>query len=444
MKKRIYFALVSIFMLGALTLSGCAGKTVSSSSDGEPEVSVSDEKTETVSSEDVTVSKEEPAPEPEPEKEPDPDAKPEGIENIVIKKQPLPDSEAVAFVMDMGAGFNLGNTFDAYNDSKNVKGTKLETYWGNPVTTKENIQGLKAAGFNTIRIPVSWHNHVDEKFNIDEAWMDRVEEVVKWALDEDMYVILNIHHDDDVNFVFPSYDKLASSKKYVTAIWKQVAARFGDYNEKLIFESLNEPRQKDTPQEWYVDVNSEIGKECIDCINQLNQAAVDAIRSTEGEYNKKRYITVPGYAASPDFILSGGFALPDDSQAEFENRILITVHAYRPYKFALEPSGVKVFKVTGGGEELKTLFTQLYIKYVKQGTGIIIDEFGSVDRGNKEYRVTHAACFTAYARAYGMSVCWWDNGNFSGSGEIFGIYKRTTNEITQPEIVNQIIYYSNN
>ena len=377
--------------------------------------------------------------------------RPDNLVNVLVSKHKAPESEALKFTESMGAGYNLGNTFDA-NDSKNVFSDDLqfETYWQNVKTTKQHILDLKEAGFKTIRIPVSWHNHVDADYNINEKWMDRVYEVVNWALEEDMYVIINIHHDNLKKYMYPSYDCLDNSKKYVSKVWEQIATKFGDCDEKLVFESLNEPRLVGTDIEWNIpDLNSKQAQEALDCVNQLNQLIVDTIRQTPGAYNKTRYITVPGYCASPDYILCDAFKMPADDYAEAENRILLTVHAYRPYLFALAEPNVSgataTFDQSGAVSELNALFMNLFVKYIKNGTGIIIDEFGARDRnGNTEDRARYAATFTAYARSYLMPVCWWDNNNFSGSGEIFGIYKRADNSFPYPDIVSQLVWYGNN
>lgn len=366
---------------------------------------------------------------------------------VSVKSHELPSGGAIDFVMSMGAGYNLGNTFDATDPTSKSDKLSYETGWGNPKTTKENIQGLKAAGFKTIRIPVSWHNHVDEDFNVDVEWMDRVEEVVRWALDEDMYVILNIHHDNEKKYMYPSYEYLDNSLKYVTSVWSQIAERFGDCDEHLVFESLNEPRLKDTPSEWSISTSSDEGREAMDCINRMNQAIVDTIRNTPGEYNRSRYISVPSYAASPDY-LNSAFVIPEDFKADGENKVLITVHAYRPYNFALNQNKAEAtdkFNLVNSGSELNSLFLKLYLDYVSNGVGIIIDEFGAVNRnGNTQDRANYAAYFSAYARSFGMSVCWWDNGCFSGSGELFGIYRRTKDKVEYPEIVKQLVYYGDN
>lgn len=439
MKKQNYKILAVLLCASMVFSIGCS-KEITTSVSEEPVSSV-EEKKEDTSKE----SKENTEQKTENSTSVDADA----IVKVSVKFKEVPESETMAFVKDMGAGFNLGNTFDSNDTNNNGKSDlSYETLWGNPVTTKQNIVDLKEAGFRTIRIPVSWHNHVDEDFNINQEWMDRVEEVVKWALEEDMYVILNIHHDNMKKYMYPSYETLDNSKKYVSKIWSQIATRFGDYGEKLIFEGLNEPRQSGTSNEWSITVSSDIGQECIDCVNQLNQIIVDTIRETPGEYNKSRFISVPGYCASPDYVLCEDFIIPDDSKCEKENRILITVHAYKPYGFALAESNnsevTDKFSTIGSGKEIETMCMQLYLKFVKNDIGVIIDEFGARDRNkNTQARTNYAACFPAYARACNIPCCWWDNGCFSGTGEIFGIYRRSNNTFEYPSIVKQLTYYGN-
>lgn len=360
----------------------------------------------------------------------------------------LPKSEALDFVADLQLGWNLGNTFDAVNSNPKNE-LDYESSWCGILTTKEMVAKVAEAGFKTLRLPVSWHNHVDENFTISEVWLDRVQEVVDWALEEDMYVILNIHHDNEAGYMYPSYEKLEQSKTYVTKVWEQLAERFEKYNEHLIFETLNEPRQTNTAHEWWINVNSAEGKECIDCVNQLNQAAVDAIRSNGSKYNTRRYIMVPGYCASPDFALTDGFILPEDTLATAENRILVSVHAYTPYFFALagenDQNGTDYFSIAEkkGTGDIDSFMKKLYEKYTSQGIGVVIGEFGSRNKQNNiESRVEHAAYYTAVAKHYGMTVCWWDNNAFTGDGENFGLLRRRQNEFLYPQIVAQMVYYS--
>lgn len=359
----------------------------------------------------------------------------------------IPDNEALAFVEDMQLGWNLGNTFDASNCGLSDD-LEYESAWVGIVTTKEMIHTIADAGFKTIRIPVSWHNHVDENYQINEAWMNRVQEVVDWAIEEDMYVILNIHHDNEEDFMYPSYEHLEQSKKYVRAVWEQIAERFADYDEKLIFETLNEPRHVGTDHEWWIDANSEFGKECIDCVNQLNQTAVDTIRESGKGYNTSRYIMAPGYCASPDFALADGFVVPTDS-GDAENRILVSVHAYTPYNFALagenDQNSTDRFSISekNGTADIDTFMKKLYDKFISKGTGVVIGEFGArAKENNVEARTEFAAYYVARARSYGITACWWDNNAFGGDGENFGILRRVKNQILFPQIVEQMVYYS--
>jgi len=365
----------------------------------------------------------------------------------VAKRAPLeiPDNEALSFIRDLEIGWNLGNTFDASECTWLSDEMAYETAWCNAKTTEGLIKELKNAGFKTIRIPVSWHNHIDENYNISKAWMDRVEEVVGWALAEDMYVIINIHHDNTEQYEYPSYAKLDQSKAYVTKIWSQIADRFADYDEHLIFETMNEPRQVGTNNEWWIDVNSDLGKECMDCINQLNQAIVDTIRANGKGYNTSRYIMAPGYCASPDYVIADDFKLPDDSKATAENRIIVSVHAYTPYNFALNQGdgSTDVFAIKGkkGTEDIDYFMKNLYEKFVSQGIPVLIGEFGALDKDNTESRMQFAAYYTYTARHYGMTALFWDNNAYKTNGENFRLIDRSSLTWIFPEIVDQMMYY---
>lgn len=359
----------------------------------------------------------------------------------------ISDNGALAFVKKLQLGWNLGNTLDAFQCSVSDE-LEYESAWVGVATTREMIHTIADAGFRTIRIPVSWHNHVDENDQISKAWMDRVQEVVDWSLEENLYVIINIHHDNEEGFLYPSYDYLERSKEYVRTIWEQIAERFAEYDERLVFETMNEPRHVNTDHEWGIDVNSETGKECMDCVNQLNQTAVDTIRANKKGYNSSRYIMVPGYCASPDCALADDFVLPIDS-GEAKNRILVSVHAYTPCNFALAEENAEGstdrFSVANkiGTSDIDAFMKKLYDKFVSREVGVVIGEFGARDKGNNiEARTEFAAYYTARAKYYGMPVCWWDNNAFSGNGENFGILDRRKNEIRYPQIVEQMVYYS--
>lgn len=352
------------------------------------------------------------------------------------------DSDALRFVENMKIGWNLGNTFDAYTDWNKEDELSYETEWCGIVTTKEMIDAVKAAGFQTIRIPVSWHNHVsdDGSYTISEVWMNRVQEVVDYAVDNDMYIIINIHHDNSTSYMYPSQEYIEQSKAYVASVWSQVAERFADYDDHLIMEGLNEPRLVGTSSEWWLDMNRQECVEAVQYINELNQLFVDTVRASGGS-NAERYLLVPGYAGSLQGATNMYFELPQDIAGN-QNKILLEVHGYTPYGFALQPAGENGSTNEWSADraastsEIDSMMNTLYEKYVCNGTGVVIDEFGARDRGgNIQARTDFAAYYVAAARARGITCCWWDNGSFSGSGENFAIFSRHACQFQYPELV---------
>lgn len=347
--------------------------------------------------------------------------------NIAAKE--LPESEGLTFVQNLKVGWNLGNTLDA--TQKTSVDTASETSWGAPVTTVDMIKAVKNAGFNTLRLPVTWHNHIDNNNTISEDWLKRVKEVVDYGYKNGMYVILDIHHDTDLKYFYPTYEKLEQSKKFVTDIWTQLCETFKDYDEHLIFECMNEPRLVGTDNEWWVDVNSGLAKEVIDCIMQTNQAFVDLVRASGGK-NADRYLMVPSYCASPDFACCDLFSPPTDSA----NKVIVSAHSYEPYDFALSDNMNSNSFSESSGSVIEEKMAALYDKFVSKGIPVVIGEFGSRNKNeNTEARVKHAAFYAANAKAYGIPCIWWDNNAFKGDGELFGILDRNEGTWLYPDIV---------
>lgn len=364
------------------------------------------------------------------------------IPDITVDTFDVPDTEGMRFVRELGIGVNLGNTFDSYSD-KSLYGLPSElsgeTQWVSVETTQEIIDAYADAGFTTIRIPVSWHQHVDEQFNISDVWLSRVEEVVNYALNRDMHVIINIHHDFEEDYIYPSSEYYESSYEYLTKIWSQVSERFKDYDNRVIFESMNEPRLVGHPNEWWIQANADCN-DAIKCINDLNQAFVDTVRKSGGN-NSERFIMVPGYDASVDGACNTGFVIPEDSA---EDRLIISIHAYTPYDFALSDSDNYYFteKQKNCTGEIDSFMDKLYKKFVSKGVPVLIGEFGARNKKfNTQYRINFAAYYVASARARGMSALWWDNNCFSGTGEQFGLLYRRGNYFVYPEIVEAMTKY---
>ena len=351
----------------------------------------------------------------------------------------IPDNEAMQFVRNMRVGWNLGNTFDAIEDKwlPASRHMELESYWCGAKTTPEMIQLLKDSGFNTLRMPISWHNHVDENFQINEHWMNRVQEVVDYAISRDMYVIINIHHDNDPKFYYPDEEHFEQSSRYINAIWSQVAARFADYDNHLIFESINEPRLSGTSLEWRVDKNDPKSVEAMGCISKLNQVFVDTVRAAGGN-NADRFLMVPGYSASPEGAMNEYNVLPTDT---VENRIIVSVHAYTPYDFALNGAGTGEFEINSTfSRQIPLFLNNLYEHYVAKGIPVVVGEFGARDKGgNLQARVHFASYYVFHATNRGIICCWWDNHGFQGDGELFGLMDRKTATWKYPEIVEAML-----
>ena len=360
-----------------------------------------------------------------------------------MKKFDIPDNEALRFMRDLKTGWDLGNTFDAYDDQGWFKGAEptMETAWHGTMTTRELITALKEAGFNTVRIPVSWHNHVDGDYTIDPVWMTRVKEVAGWVVDEGMYAIVNVHHDNNLKFFYPDSEHYEQSARYLSAVWGQMAEAFAEFDEHVILESMNEPRLVDKGAlEWTFNPASMECRDAAECINKLNQLFVDTIRATGGN-NATRYLAVPGYCASPLGLTNDYFRMPEDTA---DNRIILEVHAYTPYNFALNQGAgsYDTFDLSEQNkyQEIAVFMNSLYNRFVANGIPVIIDEYGAMEKnGNLQDRVNWTAYYVCAASARGMTCCWWDNCAFTGNGERFGIIDRKTCEWTYPEIVEAIM-----
>ncbi|MBR0229693.1 MAG: glycoside hydrolase family 5 protein [Clostridia bacterium] len=361
------------------------------------------------------------------------------VPDLTITRRPIPENEAMEFLKKMGVGWNLGNTFDAIknNWNRNADEMTVETSWVGVKTTEAMIEAIHAAGFSSIRIPISWHDHVSgPDHEISEKWLNRVQEVVNWAYDRGMYVIINIHHDEDQ--FLPASSHYAESAHYVECIWKQLAARFRDYDERLIMESLNEPRLVNTSYEWIFDPNAPECIDAADCLNRLNQLFVDTVRATGGN-NATRYLMVPAYDAAPGNAVRDSFVLPTDSA---DNKIIVSVHAYTPYDFALNLNGGGTFGTQAQKQDIVSFMNSLYNQYVVSGIPVVIGEYGAMVKGdNLQDRVDWAAFYVATASARNMPCLYWDNNVFSGTGERFGLLERKSLSFPHQAMVDAIIRY---
>ncbi len=314
-------------------------------------------------------------------------------------------------VSEMTVGWNLGNSLDA-NSSQ---GLDAETSWGNPKTTKEMIDAVSAKGFNTIRIPVTWGGHLGAApgYTIDTAWLDRVQEVVNYAIDDDMYVILDSHHEED--WRIPDNAHIEAVNDEVYKLWVQIADRFKDYGDKLVLEGLNEPRVKDGKDEW--NGGTEEGRRCLD---RLNQTFIDAVRSTGGN-NTSRLLLVTTFASSCVKRTINDVAIPEDKNIAF------SIHAYTPYAFTYNANADwELFTWDGShNSEINSMFGDLKKAFLDKGIPVIITEFGAVNKNGNDAEiakwVTH---YLETAKSLGIPCVWWDNGYYFSGNELFGIFYR--------------------
>lgn len=334
------------------------------------------------------------------------------------------DIPSTELVKEFSIGWCLGNTLDATGGAL----LNTEMSWGNPKTKKEVFDKVKEAGFDIVRIPVTWEKHLgpEPDYKIDEAWLDRVNEVVDYAIDNNLYVILNMHHEE---WHYPSYDNYEKAEKILTSVWEQIADRFKDYDEHLIFEGMNEPRMKGTSLEWTGG-----NEEARDVINKLNKAFVDTIRNSGGN-NPYRHLMIPAYAASSDPKVWKDFELPDD------DKIIVSIHAYTPYNFTINKNGTSNWSIDNPNDtiEIDNLIENIYNTFIINGHPVIIGEFGAMDKNNLSDRLAWAKYYVQKASEKGIPCLWWDNGAFSGSGELFGLLDRRQFEWVYPEIVEALM-----
>lgn len=335
----------------------------------------------------------------------------------------------------MGKGWNLGNTFDATGGNISDP-LSQETSWGNPVVTKELIDGVKAAGFTTIRIPVTWGNYCskDGSYTIDAAYMARVKEVVTWAYEDGLFVIINVHHESWVNRsdIDTAYPEIG---KQLKAVWAQIANEFADYDQHLIFEGMNEPRAVNTDYEWTGTAA------CYEAVNYLTQVFVETVRANTNGYNGERMLMVPGYAASSSAAALRAIKLPELNGATAENLIL-SVHCYTPYDFCLSDNKTSFDpKKSADTSELVSFFSTLKSTFLDNGIQVVIGECGATNSNdNLESRRLWFGYFGSMCNKYGIPAVVWDNGAAGKTGgECHQYFVRKTGEAIYPELFEAFI-----
>lgn len=337
-----------------------------------------------------------------------------------LAAEPAYQGPAGAFYTGMGAGWNLGNTLDATNN-RLLEGLGLpidyETAWGNPETTLELIRTVKAAGFQTIRVPVTWANHIGPApaYEVQGAWMDRVREVVDMVLSEGMYCIINVHHDTGTHgWLHASAQVVEEESAKFAALWRQIAECFRDYNDHLIFEGFNE--MLDEHNNWVYPRTPSAR----DAINHFNQLFVDTVRATGGD-NATRVLIVSPYGSANDRSALEDLVMPTDSA---ENALVVQIHYYSPVSYCFDIDGDNnlqtVWTENGGREALLTALDGVTELFTSKGIPVVMGEFAASHKGNEADRAEWAKFVVDTCEAHGVKCIWWDNGGKVASVDGYG------------------------
>lgn len=339
----------------------------------------------------------------------------------------------------MGNGINLGNTLEACDNNVGIKtNTPLsyETHWGQPKTTQAMIDGMKAAGFDTIRIPVAWMTNAthlyEGDYTIDADYMDRVEEVVRYARKAGMYVIINDHWDGGWYGMFgsESAETRALAMEAYKGMWQQIAERFRDYSDYLIFESANEELGT------RFDENSALY--CSDSVvtylndderyaltNEINQTFVDVVRATGGN-NATRFLLIAGYGTNIDQTCDDRFQMPKDTA---DSKLMVSVHYYDPWSYCGASSAASATK-WGKVSDYEYMDQQLakMTKFTEAGYGVVIGEYGALpcSDGLKDNTLAYHTAFLDACTKYNLTNCLWD---------CSGLYKRVSQTFADDDIL---------
>lgn len=339
----------------------------------------------------------------------------------------------------MGNGINLGNTLEACDNNVGIKTNaplSYETYWGQPKTTQAMIDGMKAAGFDTIRIPVAWMTNAthlyEGDYTIDADYMDRVEEVVRYARKAGMYVIINDHWDGGWYGMFgsESAETRALAMEAYKGMWQQIAERFRDYSDYLIFESANEElggRFDENSPLYCSDsvVTYLTDDERYALTNEINQTFVDVVRATGGN-NATRFLLIAGYSTNIDQTCDDRFQMPKDTA---DSKLMVSVHYYDPWSYCGASSAASATK-WGKVSDYEYMDQQLakMTKFTEAGYGVVIGEYGALpcSDGLKDNTLAYHTAFLDACTKYNLTNCLWD---------CSGLYKRVSQTFADDDIL---------
>ena len=418
MKNRKLLSLLSAAALAAAAFTGCGEKqdATTAATTAKQAESTTAASTEGNDATDATDATEE--------------ATTEATTEVLEESDKYLEMDAIEFTAAMGNGINLGNTFEAIGGERNFAGMSIsnmtstvavnqaETLWGQPVTTQEMMDGMKAAGFDSIRIPAAWTKYMDNiatgDYTINPAFFDRVEEVINYAKNNDMIVILNDHWDGQWWAMFGSENQedVDTAWALYESMWTQIATRFADYDSFLVFEGGNEElgnRFKDS-------YNGKIGKlstdECYALLPQVTQKFVDTVRAAGGN-NENRFLLIPGYNTDIEMTCDDRYEMPKDTA---DGKLLISVHYYTPSNYCIG-GAIGYWGSDDNVEEMNNYLAKMK-KFTDEGYGVVIGEWGVANEAIANHGGAPGGIyeyfknFLANCDLYGYAPFLWDCSNY--------------------------------
>ncbi len=354
-----------------------------------------------------------------------------------------PFESAYSLVENLKIGYNLGNTLDCNPDPATstwidftIGTSAWETAWGQPVTTQAILDSIVGKGFNIIRVPVTWYPHMDSDGNVDATWMNRVEEVVNYVLNTGAYCILNVQHDsgagdtlrhDNAGWLTGDPNKYTANSARLKSLWTQIATRFRDYGEKLVFDGFNEILDGN----WSWTPPTSTSDDVYTTINKLNQDFVDAVRATGGN-NAYRNLIINAYASGSAQVPIDALTVPTDVHT---NHILWSVHSYDPYWFCNDTNDTASQSYytylfdSSAKTEVDAIFTRVNARAEEMGIPFFFGEFGAIGtHPDMSERIKYATYLTTKYKAYNTTGLWW-----------MGLYNRSTGVWYENEIVSALI-----
>lgn len=370
-------------------------------------------------------------------------------ENLApVDREKMRGLSAAQLVKEMKTGWNLGNTMDCINSGTGF-GIENETSWGNPKTTKAMIDFVAAQGFDVLRVPVSWGEHMGDApdFKINPAYMERVKEIVDYGIQNNMFVMLNCHHEqnsdknatDKNNWLIPDKKHIDEADNKLHALWKQISKNFIDYGDHLVFEGMNECRTPGSASEWNGGTADERKN-----INRLNKTFIDTVRATGGN-NSERVLFIPTYGHSDSDAALNDLWLPENDKF-----VAVATHNYSPWNFCAHPQNEwEIFDWNGShNNEIDGMYSRLK-KILDKGFPVVITEYGASPKQRSD-GTWNTAEIKKWAKYYvskgkesGIPCIVWDNGNNGpeNQGDIFGLLNRKENPVSwkYPEIIQGIM-----